>query len=68
LRIKGKSEFYKHASSISNVKGKRGDVKNVMTKFKISQKILNKKILYYSVLESSQRKLLEYAIKYRGSI
>jgi len=35
-----------------------------MTKFKIFQKILNKEILYHSVLETSRRKLLEYAMKY----
>jgi len=33
-----------------------------VTKFKLSQKILNKKIIDYNVLESSQRKLLEYEI------
>jgi len=34
----------------------------------IIEKVLNKKILYYSVLESSQDKLQEYVIKNRVSI
>jgi len=44
------------------MRGKGGHIKNVMIKFKISQKTLNKK---YFIIESFLRKLREYAMKYK---
>ena len=41
-------------------------IKNVMTKFKIFQEILNEREFYLSVLKTSRQGLQEYDIKNRG--
>jgi len=61
LRIKGKSGLHEHEHFECERQG--GHIKNVMTKFKISEKILKK--IIYCVLKSDI-KVLEYAIKYKG--